>query len=629
MSTARLTRLSGRFLAFLRDMPLVAKLGGALLLISLPPIALLGYQNLQASVATVRATELRNIEQLSETLSSQITQLIADYRKLVDLMSADQLMIELAAKPEGAREKERVRTRFTLVNGTHPDVELMMLMNPEGVVLESSDTSLIQKNFGFRDYFREAIQGRPHTTSIIVGSVAGNSGIYSSAPVRDGGGNIIAVLVLKISGKSIATIVENAYVRGQRIPFITDSDGVIVYHPDPATRFKSLTPLSEGVQKRIAEDKRFRLERVDSVNLPELAKVMVNARRTGSVQFFSEQEKEMQIAGFSPTRDPAWVVGVIEPEHVFGLPLDKLFDEGIHSMLLVTAIVLLLAWLFSRQILRPVGALTRSVKAVERGDYDNAGLSIISNDEIGRLARVFNDMLVGIRERERVKDLFGRMVSPEVREKLLTGSIELGGESARVTVLFSDIRGFSTICENTPAPEVVALINEYMTEMSTAARNWGGYINNFIGDAIVVVFGTPVHHEDNEWRAVAAALEMRSRLHALNLKRRAMKRAPISTGIGISTGDVVAGQMGAADRFLYTVIGDAVNIAARLEALTKDFPEHPILMNEDTFAAIADRPELNCENMGPQKLKGREETVNVYGIRDAVSAPLAIEQRVA
>ena len=603
----------------LRDLPLVAKLGTALLLISLPPIAVLGYQNLQASIATVRATELRNITQLSETLSSQITQLIADYRKLVNLLSADPVMLDLAAKPEGTREHERVRARFTNVNSTHPDVELSMLMNNEGTVIESSDTSLLQKNFSFRDYFREAIQGRPHTTSIIVGSVAGNSGIYSSAPVRDAAGNIVAVLVLKISGKSIASIAEGAFVRGERTPFIIDSDGVMVYHPDPETRFKSLTPLSDGVQKRIAEDKRFRLERVESVNLPALAEVMVGARRSGSVQYAGGPEGEMQIAGFSPTRDPAWVVGVIEPEHVFALPLNQLFHAGIRSIGLVTAIVLILAWIFSRQILRPVGALTRSVRAVERGDYDNAGLTIISNDEIGRLARVFNDMLVGIRDRERVKDLFGRMVSPEVREKLMTGSIELGGETARVTVLFSDIRGFSTICETTPAPEVVALLNEYMTEMSTAARNWGGYINNFIGDAIVVVFGTPVQHEDNEWRAVAAALEMRNRLHALNIKRRAMKRPAINTGIGISTGDVVAGQMGAAERFLYTVIGDAVNIAARLEALTKEFPQHPILMNGATFEAIADRPEIACEDLGPQKLKGREEAVNVYGIRDAVN----------
>ncbi|MEY3201243.1 MAG: hypothetical protein RIR70_793 [Pseudomonadota bacterium] len=458
--------------------------------------------------------------------------------------------------------------------------------------------------------------------------MAGNNGIYSSAPVRDANGSVVAVLVLKISGKAISQILDNTYMPGQRIPFIIDSDGVIVYHPDPRMRFKSLSPLSEPTQQRIAEDKRFHLERVESLNWPSLAEAMTNARRTGSLQFSTGVGKEPQIAGFSPTRDPAWVVGVIEPEHVFALPLDRLFKEGVESIAIVSAVVLLLAWLFSRQILQPVGALTRSVRAVERGDYDNAGIHLISNDELGRLARVFNDMLVGIRERERVKDLFGRMVSPEVREKLLTGSIELGGESARVTVLFSDIRGFSTLCESTPAPEVVALINEYMTEMSTAARNWGGYINNFIGDAIVVVFGTPVHHDDNEWRAVAAALEMRNRLHALNLKRRAMKRAPIYTGIGISTGDVVAGQMGAADRFLYTVIGDAVNIAARLEALTKDFPAHPILMNEETYSAISQRNEIPFENLGPQKLKGREETVNVVGIRESV-APLQIAQQVA
>jgi C4-dicarboxylate-specific signal transduction histidine kinase len=163
MRRLSLSQIIGQPLAWLRDSPLVVKLGSALLLISLPPIALLGYQNLQASITTVRATELRNIELLSETLSSQITQLIADYRKLVSLLSADSLMVELASRPGGMSERERVRARFTLVNGTHPDVELLMLMSPDGVVLESSDTTLVNKNFGFRDYFREAIQGRSYT----------------------------------------------------------------------------------------------------------------------------------------------------------------------------------------------------------------------------------------------------------------------------------------------------------------------------------------------------------------------------------------------------------------------------------------------------------------------------------
>jgi len=182
-------------------------------------------------------------------------------------------------------------------------------------------------------------------------------------------------------------------------------------------------------------------------------------------------------------------------------------------------------------------------------------------------------------------------------------------------VLFSDIRGFSTMSEKMSPAEVVALLNEYLTEMTAATAAFHGYVNNFIGDAIVVVFGVPIPQPDAERRAVSAALAMRDALAALNLRRATRGAPPIETGIGIAAGPMVAGQIGSPQRMLYTVIGDAVNVAARLETLTKEYPGKSILVTDRVAAALA-RGEgaPRAEPLGPIKLKGRTEPVEVFSI---------------
>jgi class 3 adenylate cyclase len=174
--------------------------------------------------------------------------------------------------------------------------------------------------------------------------------------------------------------------------------------------------------------------------------------------------------------------------------------------------------------------------------------------------------------------------------------------------------------------KVVDFLNEYMTEMSEAVRPYHGYINNFIGDAIVVVFGAPISRPHVERLAVSAALAMREGLARLNVHRTARGETPIETGIGISAGEVVAGNIGSLERMLYTVIGDAVNVASRLETLTKDYPGRSILVtgkvahelgvNEDGTAVCA------VERIGPVMVKGRVEPVDVYSVSPA-KAPVA------
>ncbi|MBC7625090.1 MAG: adenylate/guanylate cyclase domain-containing protein, partial [Aeromicrobium sp.] len=142
----------------------------------------------------------------------------------------------------------------------------------------------------------------------------------------------------------------------------------------------------------------------------------------------------------------------------------------------------------------------------------------------------------------------------------------------------------------------------------------GGHVNNFLGDAIIVVFGAPDDHEDCAWGAVQAAFDMRGRLESLNERRRLRGEAVLVSGIGIGTGNVVAGQMGSLERFIYTVVGDAVNVASRLETMTKNFDGNPILVNSETALAIEGREGIEVTAIGKQALKGKAQEIDVYRV---------------
>jgi class 3 adenylate cyclase len=343
--------------------------------------------------------------------------------------------------------------------------------------------------------------------------------------------------------------------------------------------------------------------------------------RTSGRDYYDARAQVADFAGFD------WGVVVTQPESRALQVLRALIETGRDFerllgllgglfgvvLVLVVAISLAGAILLSGSITRPLLEVSQMAQRVQAGDL-TASVHAQSQDEVGMLARTFNTMTAGLRERERERDIFGRVVSPEVREKLLDGKLELGGETRWVAVLFSDIRNFSTTSEKMDPQELVAFLNEYLTEMTTAIRPWGGYLNNFIGDAIVAIFGAPIDQPDKEWRAVAAALTMRRRLDALNQRRAARGEAPIDSGIGIGTGEAVAGQVGSLERLMYTVIGDAVNVAARLEALTKEYKAYPILINGPTARALRARDDVMLTSLGPISVKGRAEPVDVWAV---------------
>jgi adenylate cyclase len=275
---------------------------------------------------------------------------------------------------------------------------------------------------------------------------------------------------------------------------------------------------------------------------------------------------------------------------------------------IVVAVVL--ALFVSRSVAEPLAALERVMGEVERGRFD-ARAPVVCNDEIGRLTEGFNRMVRGLGEREFLRETFGKYVSEEIRDEILAGRIALQGEPREVTILFADIRDFTPWVEATDPREVVRDLNAYFTEMETAIRAHGGLVMQYIGDEIEAVFGAPVARPGHAEQAVRAAIEMRERLDAWNAARVGSGRPPLRNGIGIHTGTVLAGNIGSADRLSYALVGDSVNLASRLQGLTKELHAQ-ILVSGTTRAKIGDH--LPLRQLPAVRVKGRVAEVEVYAL---------------
>jgi adenylate cyclase len=218
-----------------------------------------------------------------------------------------------------------------------------------------------------------------------------------------------------------------------------------------------------------------------------------------------------------------------------------------------------------------------------------------------------------ISKEQRLVNSFCRYMEREVVDRVLKDidAPRLGGTRQSVTILFSDIRGYSSMSERMTAEEVAAMLNEYFSRMVKQIFRYEGMLDKYIGDAIMAVFGAPIGREDDALRAVQAAVAMRRELSCYNDEREAAGRPPIEIGIGLSSGEALCGNIGSIDRLDYTVIGDVVNVASRLEGLTKDY-RCKILISDGVYEAV--RTRIPCIELGLEQVKGRTEPVRVYGI---------------
>jgi adenylate cyclase len=255
---------------------------------------------------------------------------------------------------------------------------------------------------------------------------------------------------------------------------------------------------------------------------------------------------------------------------IFALTLENLTPTQFAWAIVVLALFALtfgaiLMWILAWLTATPVRVVYSALNRVERGDLDT-NIVVFDGTELGQLQRGFNSMVAGLRERERVRDLFGQHVGREVAALAEKVRPKLGGEERPAAVIFVDIIGSTQLVTSRPAVEVVELLNRFFAVVVDEVDQHRGLVNKFEGDAVLAVFGAPVSLDNAEEEALAAARGMAERL--------CVEVPECRAGIGVASGRVVAGNIGAKDRFEYTVIGEPVNEAARLCELAKDVDGH-------------------------------------------------------
>lgn len=415
-----------------------------------------------------------------------------------------------------------------------------------------------------------------------------------------------------LAGKAIddETAASLGETTGTRISFLTQ-DTVFASTLTPAERASAL-PLGEGKLARHLEHEPephgARTDDPERASEPERVFEPDRQPEAERATFLVRSQGERMLSVLIPIpsdlAQPLFALVQASYDRALG-PLGALPQWVSAIGLVALVLALLVGVVIASGIAAPLGSLAQAMGAVLAGDLSRR-VTLRRGDEVGFLARAFNEMVSGLAERERVKDLFGRFVSRDVASAVIGGALPLGGERRTVTILFQDVRGFTTIAESTTPDALVRVVNRLFTAMVEAVEREGGVIRQFVGDGVMALFGAPVAHDDDAERAVRAALRMVASLPALNASLADEGIPPIRIGVGVHTGDVIAGLIGPDRRSEYGVVGDAVNLASRIEGLTREL-ETTILVSAATAARL-----------GPGFLLGRRHVLPVRGKQEPV-----------
>ena len=300
-----------------------------------------------------------------------------------------------------------------------------------------------------------------------------------------------------------------------------------------------------------------------------------------------------------------------------GLAVAYLVDDSIDETRVFVAIVVLAAnglfgglfamLIAARYVAWRLENVSQALERVEHGDL-NTRIEVDDGSEVGLVQAGFNRMAEGLAERERIREAFGTYLDPDVAEHILREGTALEGEEVEITAMFVDVRDFTGFAERESAPVVVATLNRLFELLVPVVHAHGGHIDKFVGDGFLAVFGAPRRQPDHAKQALSAAHEIAHRLDG-------RLGNEVSVGIGLNTGVVVAGNVGGAGRYDFSVIGDVINIAARVQAATRDTGD-TILISEHTMRAVG-AIDAGLEERPNVKLKGKREAVAVYAAAGA------------
>ena len=307
------------------------------------------------------------------------------------------------------------------------------------------------------------------------------------------------------------------------------------------------------------------------------------------------------------------------------VPVESTAEDSLPVVLrfgaLALALIVLIGLLLSNSITKRLGALVKASADIASGDLETY-VNVRGTDEIGVISVTFNQMVEGLREGSIYRDLLGRTVTPEVRDQLRTsfsdGALMLKGQSSEATILFADFRGYTSMAEVTEPAEVMKTLNDYFAGVVPIISLHGGVVNKFDGDAVMAFFGILPKYlpaKVSALQATHAGLEMLEHIRSVNKERTESGKQAFEMGIGISTGTVIAGGLGSEDRVHYTVVGDTVNTAQRIQQITRDLGGTALVISDQTYRKLGPvRHQFRFGRKGLAQLKGKQQEVLVHEV---------------
>lgn len=427
----------------------------------------------------------------------------------------------------------------------------------------------------------------------------GNPAMTLSIPVHSKAGEEVTDILTAVlrPAKFVKAFSESDIVTS----FMVDSKGRLLAHPDAA---------------RVAAS-----ENIASL---EIVRQMLSGKfHNGQTRYLDPATREMKLGAYR-------LVGFAGLGVVTEVPEGKAFEAARrveYRAMLIAGIILcisfFLGYLYSKSITWPLKLLMNASRQISEGDF-KINLKPKGNDEVAHLSHAFNEMAKGLEERDRVKATFAKFHSKEVAEKVLSGQLNLGGERKSATVFFSDVRGFTAMGERMDPESLVKVLNRYMTRMVRVILAHGGIVDKYVGDAIMALWGVPLSKEGDTERALMACLGMRKALAELNEEFIAEGLPVLKIGMGLNHGALVSGNIGSEERMEYTVIGDTVNTASRIESLTKEFGTD-LLISQEVLDQLGDK--FIVEKAHEAKVKGKKEPLIIYkvhGYYDETRAPILV-----
>jgi adenylate cyclase len=416
--------------------------------------------------------------------------------------------------------------------------------------------------------------------------------------LQDEFGNVTHVAVADIS---LSAIQKPFAEKSERTLFMADKTGTVLAHQDE--------------QKALA--------RLKVAYLPIVEKALKDRSKLPQQTQYTDPETNLTMIG-AYAKSPFGIVvySQIEKDKILE-PAQEVQREAYYIAGVVISIAFFFSFLFSITLTSPIEKLAELINVVSKGNFDvSARKEVKSNDEVGDLAIAFDHMTEGLKERDKVKNLFSKFHGSSVAEDLLKNDIGVGGQNKDVTVFFSDIRGFTAFSEKRTPEQVVGMLNEYFGVMVGIINRNNGVVDKFIGDAIMAVWGAPHTTPEDTQNALRACLEMRKALLTLNETRIARGEDPIMIGMGLHCGRAISGTIGSQERMEYTVIGDTVNMTSRIEASTKAFGAD-LLISDDVVNKVGEG--FITELAGSAEVKGKTEPLKLFKVRGLKNADGQIE----